>query len=135
LVLETSQINSNETEAEKQRQLHIIDFANTNKIRFGRGHETEVRIVDISVSRLHSIIHKDEQGRIYLEDNGSKFGTLALVQAPMHLNESIEYSFQAGRSVFHLTMQQEQSIFNFMKSSQTQLAPLYRDQAGGVINL
>lgn len=107
LVVETSQINANESESEKQKQLHIISFENTNKVRFGRGHETEVRIVDISVSRLHAIIHKDELGRLYLEDNGSKFGTLAQVLAPMHLNEHFEYSFQAGRSVFHVNMQQE----------------------------
>jgi hypothetical protein len=134
MVVETSQINASDSESEKQRQLHIIDFANTNRIRFGRGHETEVRIVDISVSRLHAIIHKDELGRLYLEDNASKFGTLAQVQAPLHLNENFEYSFQAGRSVFHVNQQQEQSIFNFMKGSQPQYVPIFRDENGVLIN-
>lgn len=59
--------------------MHIIDFQNTNRIRFGRGHETDVRIIDISVSRLHAIMHKDDLGRIYIEDNESKFGTLVMV--------------------------------------------------------
>lgn len=135
MVVETSQINSSESDSEKQKQLHIISFENTSKVRFGRGHETEVRIVDISVSRLHAIIHKDELGRLYLEDNGSKFGTLAQVQAPMHLNEHFEYSFQAGRSVFHVNMQQEQSIFNFMKSSQPQSAPIFKDEHGKLISV
>ena len=68
--------NSDNNHAEKQRMLHVINFNNVNRIRFGRGHETDVRIHDISVSRLHAYIHKDEQGRFYVEDNASKFGTL-----------------------------------------------------------
>ena len=73
--------------------MHIVNFNTIEKVKFGRGHETDVRIHDISVSRLHALIHKDEKGRFYIEDNNSKFGTLALVQAPMHLNRHFEYSF------------------------------------------
>jgi hypothetical protein len=56
-------------------------------LKMGRGHESEVRVNDISVSRCHSLLKyrtgknkegddiKFEQG-FYLEDNLSKFGTL-----------------------------------------------------------
>ena len=45
----------------------------------GRGHESDLRINDISVSRLHAMI-KYKEGRFTLEDNLSKFGTLVLVK-------------------------------------------------------
>ena len=44
----------------------------------GRGHESDLRINDISVSRLHAMI-KYKDNRFLLEDNVSKFGTLVLV--------------------------------------------------------
>lgn len=47
-----------------------------NTIKIGRGHDNDLRIADISVSRCHSYIKKDSKGRIILEDNQSKFGTL-----------------------------------------------------------
>lgn len=45
----------------------------------GRGHESDLRINDISVSRLHAMI-KFKDGKFLLEDNLSKFGTLVLVR-------------------------------------------------------
>lgn len=45
----------------------------------GRGHESDLRINDISVSRVHALI-KFKEGRFFLEDNLSKFGTLVLVK-------------------------------------------------------
>ena len=42
----------------------------------GRGHECEVRVTDISVSRLHAYIKITNRGDYILDDNGSKFGTL-----------------------------------------------------------
>jgi pSer/pThr/pTyr-binding forkhead associated (FHA) protein len=45
----------------------------------GRGHESEVRVNDISVSRCHAIIKYKKDG-IYIEDNRSKFGTLVLLK-------------------------------------------------------
>lgn len=35
---------------------HIISFAQKPMIKLGRGHESDVRITDISVSRCHAII-------------------------------------------------------------------------------
>lgn len=55
-------------------------------IKIGRGHDADVRVTDISVSRLHAIFKKDAKGYFYLEDNHSKFGTLVLVRNPFLLN-------------------------------------------------
>ena len=44
-------------------------------IKLGRGHECEIRITDISVSRKHAFI-KSNNNEFYILDNNSKFGTL-----------------------------------------------------------
>ena len=48
--------------------------------KLGRGHESDLRVSDISVSRCHAILKYDaaDTKRFYLEDNLSKFGTLVL---------------------------------------------------------
>ena len=44
----------------------------------GRGLEVDIRLSDISVSRLHAtIVH--ENNHFYLTDENSKFGTLVLL--------------------------------------------------------
>jgi pSer/pThr/pTyr-binding forkhead associated (FHA) protein len=45
-------------------------------IRVGRGHDADIRVTDISVSRFHAKINRSEDGSFYVEDNKSKFGTL-----------------------------------------------------------
>ena len=62
--------------------VHLImpDTVKTN-FKLGRGHESDVRVSDISVSRCHALIKYNHQnGRFYLEDNLSKFGTLVLAK-------------------------------------------------------
>ena len=54
--------------------------------KLGRGHESDVRVSDISVSRCHALVKYNEQnGRFYLEDNLSKFGTLVLAKGEIEL--------------------------------------------------
>lgn len=49
--------------------------------KLGRGHESDVRVSDISVSRCHAILKYDVNDfGYYLEDNLSKFGTLVLAK-------------------------------------------------------
>jgi pSer/pThr/pTyr-binding forkhead associated (FHA) protein len=49
--------------------------------KLGRGHESDVRVSDISVSRCHAILKYDSNDNTYyLEDNLSKFGTLVLAK-------------------------------------------------------
>ena len=51
----------------------------------GRGHETDVRITDITVSRQHAILNYSNE-KFYIKDNNSKFGTLILLQEPFAIN-------------------------------------------------
>lgn len=50
-----------------------------SEFKLGRGHESEVRISDISVSRCHALIKYRDDG-FYIEDNNSKFGTIACLR-------------------------------------------------------
>lgn len=67
-------------EKNTSRIVHIIrPSPQRNVFKLGRGHESDLRINDISVSRCHAKI-KLEGGKFLLEDNQSKFGTLVLVK-------------------------------------------------------
>ena len=69
----------------------------------GRGHESEVRINDISVSRCHAIIKCRKDG-FYIEDNLSKFGTIVLLKNTLRLAEDHTMAVQVGRSVVSFTI-------------------------------
>jgi pSer/pThr/pTyr-binding forkhead associated (FHA) protein len=74
-------------------------------VSIGRGHDCEIRITDISVSRLHAYIKKDPlNGDFTVEDNTSKFGTLSLVRKPTMLDPTRINTFQIGRSIVELTV-------------------------------
>ena len=67
-------------EKNTSRIIHIIrPTPQKDVFKLGRGHESDLRINDISVSRCHAKI-KLENGKFMLEDNQSKFGTLVLVK-------------------------------------------------------
>lgn len=68
-------------------------------IKVGRGHDSEVRITDISVSRCHALIKRSSKGDYVLEDNASKFGTLVQVRKPYMLNKHGVNHFQIGRTL------------------------------------
>lgn len=89
--------------------------------RVGRGHESEVRLADISVSRIHANIRYQSpmsdtndviigsegpvqlkqfiNGCLLLEDARSKFGTLLEVRQPLKLLVESSVSIQVGRVV------------------------------------
>jgi len=53
--------------------------------KLGRGHDSDLRINDISVSRCHAVIKFKSDG-FYLTDNMSKFGTLILIRNKIDLS-------------------------------------------------
>ena len=66
----------------KTKFIHILSFDNNKyQISLGRSNDCELSIPELSVSRFHCFIHKDN-GKIYIEDNNSKFGTCLLLQNP-----------------------------------------------------
>lgn len=60
---------------EKEKSIMVVQNTPEGGIKLGRGHECEIRITDISVSRKHAFI-KTQNNEFYILDNNSKFGTL-----------------------------------------------------------
>jgi pSer/pThr/pTyr-binding forkhead associated (FHA) protein len=66
------------------------------RVTLGRGHESDVRINDISVSRTHASLFF-ESGKIYIRDLKSKFGTLVLIKKQVQIREKV-LKVQIGRT-------------------------------------
>ena len=74
-------------EKNSSRMVHLImPTEEKNTFKLGRGHESDVRVSDISVSRTHAILKYDNDHQFYLEDNLSKFGTLVLAKQAIELD-------------------------------------------------
>lgn len=82
------------------KSVYVIDLNSENEVfRIGRGHDTDIRVSDISVSRLHASIIKTDQNELVIKDNNSKFGTLVCLQHPLLLSEFDIIHLQAGRTL------------------------------------
>ena len=57
-----------------KKGIFILKFDKKNKLSLGRGLNIDVRIPEISVSRLHANISYNN-GNFFLQDNSSKYGT------------------------------------------------------------
>jgi len=91
-------------EKNTSRIVHIIKPGTENHVfKMGRGHESDLRINDISVSRLHAMI-KFKNGKFLLEDNVSKFGTLVLINKRTPLSSGFNKAVQIGRSVINFSV-------------------------------
>ena len=101
----------------EKKVFHIINTeelvagstSSKNKIRIGRGQDSDVRVMDdISVSRNHAFIHRDANGHYYLTDNNSKFGTLLQLQYPVFLSAKVfangagPLTIQVGKSLLSI---------------------------------
>lgn len=101
LVLETYPSDRNSL-----KSLHVIMMTHGKaSICLGRGHDSDVRINDISVSRCHAMI-KFERGQFLIEDNKSKFGTLVKIDSVTLANNE-KATVQVGRSLLTLKVQRE----------------------------
>ena len=91
-------LESMRADKHKAKFIHIISFDKKSSINIGRANECELSISELSVSRFHCIIHKDE-GDLFLEDNSSKFGTLILIQNNnMHMNDYVPLKVQTNKT-------------------------------------
>ena len=95
----------------KHKFLYVISLDNNKKIKLGRGHDSDILLSDISVSRIHCII-STENKNVYIEDNNSKFGTLILIQSPsIQMVEHLPLFFQVGRTFFSCRYKKQTKLF------------------------
>ena len=95
----------------KNKFIYVVSLKN-KKIKVGRGHESDVLLSDISVSRVHCFF-VTENKKVYLEDNNSKFGTLILIQySNIKIMESIPLYFQVGRTYINCRITKPFTLFS-----------------------
>lgn len=68
------------------------------EFKVGRGHDSDIRVSDISVSRFHARI-RYQDGKFLLEDNTSKFGTLVGIKDRTPIIKNHTCAVQCGRTV------------------------------------
>jgi len=85
------------------RGLHVLSLAGEKALKLGRGHESDVRIADVSISRCHAVI-RYSNGQFLLEDNNSKFGTLVAMKKPRRLEPGSPLSIQMDRTLLSLSL-------------------------------
>ena len=79
------------------KSFHVIQLTGDELI-IGRGHDSDIRINDISVSRSHAKLkYNIEDGTLLLRDLKSKFGTLILIKRPLLIKEK-NIHIQIGRT-------------------------------------
>lgn len=99
----------------------------TDLIRVGRDSECEVRVTDISVSRFHAYIKRNDKGTFSLFDNNSKFGTLALLKQPLFIEKNKLYYMQCGRSLLEINLKKNSIYSNMcscLKKTKNTILPL-----------
>ena len=97
----------NKHENRDERWLHLISSEENSSIRIGRGHDCEIRITDISVSRKHAeIVLKD--GDFYIADTKAKFGTLIRLEEDFTLLPNKPIRIQFARTVFEFKVKSDQ---------------------------
>jgi len=87
------------------RGLHVISLAEKKLLKLGRGHESDVRIADVSISRCHATI-RFKDGNFILEDHSSKFGTLVVIKKPRPVEVGHGMSVQIGRTVMQMSVEE-----------------------------
>lgn len=87
-----------ESHRPEEKGVHVISLADKNRLKLGRGHISDIRFNDVSISRWHATINYNPENKEFrLEDHDSKFGTLLATKPPIALDEPLH--FQAGRTV------------------------------------
>lgn len=92
-------------ESKHSRMVHILHPKPNNalggfrgKYLLGRGQDCDLKVSDISVSRNHCSIHY-KKGKFYLQDQNSKFGTLALSRGMVEILPDTNTGMQIGRTL------------------------------------
>ena len=85
--------------------IYIISFDKQNSITIGRSQISDMKIADVTISRIHSILLRTKDNKLMIKDDDSKFGTLILLQAKnILINEKI-LSIQIGKILLNMHLE------------------------------
>lgn len=93
------------------RGLHVVSMEERKELKLGRGHESDIRIADVSISRYHATI-RFADGECTLEDHHSKFGTLVSLRKFQTVEPTHPVVLQVGRTVLNLSLATPPSDFD-----------------------
>ena len=105
-------------ENNNRKYIHVIKIVNNDSLTIGRGINADIRINDISVSKLHSELNFNfENKSLLIKDCDSKFGTLVLIKNPFELKEKESLTVQSGRTLIKTKVieKEKKKIFNTQK--------------------
>jgi hypothetical protein len=121
------------SEKNSSKWLHVVSLNSKDSIKFGRANDCELRMTDISVSRLHGVIRLIG-GCFFLEDKGSKFGTLIQIKRPISLEANEELVIQAGRTLLEFSLKKPWSFLpSCFKSSSSSYEAFVSSPSAGYV--
>ena len=112
----------------QNRFIYVVNLDNpSNRINIGRGHNSNIILNDISVSRLHCFLNINKNAKkVFISDNNSKFGTLILVQTnTITLSLELNLFLQIGRSYLQMILKRPMSLFGCCGISEKKNSDFY----------
>jgi hypothetical protein len=120
-------INNNE---EDMRSIHMVKLNLNDPISMGRGLKNEIRVNDITISRIHCFLKVTKYG-LFIQDFKSKFGTLVMQKKPFEICKSNNSQiFQIGKAFMKPTVTTKWKLFelpNYIKNPRTYKLKNYED--------
>jgi hypothetical protein len=86
------------------RAVHLIQCREQETFKLGRGHESDIKFFDISVSRIHATLEYFN-GKYIIKDHKSKFGTLVQVNNDLEVDQ--QCCLQSGRTLMTISQNEE----------------------------
>ena len=110
-------LESLNSEKNSSRTIHVVVISSAQRVfQLGRGHESDLRINDISVSRKHASLEYREDG-FHIVDYQSKFGTLVLLSDSVSVPEKTHQTLQIGRTVVTMKVKLKSKVPEFKTNS------------------
>ncbi len=113
----------------------VVHIAQTDpakpQFKLGRGHDSDLKIGDISVSRVHALINLTPSGYM-LQDNASKFGTLLLLPPGMQeISMANGLFIQVSRTTLGLTVKPKEVAGGKLSGAVNPVPELGRGSSAG----
>ncbi|CAD8074550.1 unnamed protein product [Paramecium sonneborni] len=104
----------------KEGIIQVMELQDKAEIKIGRVPDCDIKLKDISVSRNHALIkvikQEDNQFKLILQDNNSKFGTLLYAQSDKLLKYNLpslqKVLYQIGRVLLYIQFKDKGKSYN-----------------------